>query len=1355
MTNFKYFVAACATATAVAITHSVVAQDDLDDLIKDLESPSAAMPAQQEEDDLLDEQEPAPEEPVAEAPVAAEEPVKEMLHPAASSDEPAVAEDEPAVATEEEPAVAEDEPAADETPKASAEDNDLDSLLEEVAPAAEEPAAEAPAAEEPVKEMRHPAASSDEPVAATEEEPAASSDEPAAATEEEPAASSDEPVADETPKASAEDNDLDSLLEEVAPAAEEPAAEAPAAEEPVKEMRHPAASSDEPAVATEEEPAVAEDEPVADETPKASAEDDDLDSLLKDVDPEVAPTAEEPAAEEPVKEMRHPAASPEEPTAEEPAAEEPAAEEPVKEMRHPAASSEEPAAEEPAAEEPVKEMRHPAASSEEPAAEEPAAEEPVKEMRHPAASSEEPAAEEPAAVKPQAPAASGKYTGPDAELIEQIRAAQVIRSKAFNMQAEREIRAAEQAMENEEYLEAVKHFNAAKNLMSDSPKMAAKKKVCEQGIANGLYMAGLQEYRTGRIERAMKLMEKAMDRRHPKARRQLQTWKTAGDPDANAVDISEIKNVRNDDEYKEKRREINQRLKRSRQFLSARNLKRALDECELVLVMDPQNQEAFRLRRAIEQKRRTIYGQEREAAREGMMADVDAAWRPVYAVDARQVEDVSSDTAKNLLAANDPERAVEQEIIRRMKEMKLPQVEFKPPATIIDAVEWFRQASKDYDRQDLPVEKRGFNMYLKPPETLRTNASENSSEEESSGFGQEDEAEGSNSIVGVPVIPILSCSDLSFYDALKYVCEAVKYKFKVQGSLVVVMHENAAVEEMVTRSYPVLSSFMDRMDTASEDVQTLRSNNFGGGSSGGGEGGENKEKDWKEFFSLLGVQWPEGSSIMYIKTVGKLRVKNTYENLAQLEHALTDMRVDPTLIEIETRFVEVCQEDLNSLGFEWILNSDYSLNLGKHVSRALGLRHGAFGESSGQSTYSRTLSGGSSTTYAGGTGNYGGTSTSTANTTLAPSTATESFSSSSSRTIFNKSSGANWIRSGNAHHNRNIGVSSFGGDSDQGNGMRYMSTLSNHISGEGYSTNDRFMRLNAFLGGADLSMILHMLSQRSDTDLLSAPKVLTKPGEQAKIQVVTEYIYPTDYEVQLQSSSSGSSGSSGGSQSAILAVVEPQSFTMRPVGVILDVTPTLIDDGNLIDLKLTAEVVDEPTWKNYGMRIPFTGNSSSLENFTGIGDILTGLSEVLSVLGTGLDDNQRSNFADSAVGAATTALTSLTTPSNDNITYYDAPMEQPFFHVRSVDSTVTVFPGATLVMGGLITEQRKAMDDKIPFLGDIPFIGRLFRSHSEQTNKRNLLIFVTTRLMDVHGRELAVGSKETKDAAAAVVPVED
>jgi len=238
--------------------------------------------------------------------------------------------------------------------------------------------------------------------------------------------------------------------------------------------------------------------------------------------------------------------------------------------------------------------------------------------------------------------------------------------------------------------------------------------------------------------------------------------------------------------------------------------------------------------------------------------------------------------------------------------------------------------------------------------------------------------------------------------------------------------------------------------------------------------------------------------------------------------------------------------------------------------------------------------------------------------------------------------------------------------------------------------------------------------------------------------------------VQLQSSSSGNGGNQGSSQSAVLAVVEPQSFTMREVGVILDVTPMLTDDGNLIDLKLNTQVVDEPTWWNYGMRIPFTGNSS-LQSFQGIGDILTGLSQVLTTLGQSLSEEMSNLIMAKTTESATTALDNLSNSSSGNIEYYEAKMEQPFFHVRSIDSNVSIYPGATIVMGGLIREERKAMDDKIPFLGDLPFAGRFFRSHAEQTMKRNLLIFLTTRLVDARGREVSkdLGSSSDADVKAA------
>ncbi len=957
------------------------------------------------------------------------------------------------------------------------------------------------------------------------------------------------------------------------------------------------------------------------------------------------------------------------------------------------------------------------------------------------AATEEPAAEAPAAVatteaapEEGAPAAVGAAPGKDAELIDELNTYERLRRQAMDAQAMREIEEARASMVAGEFLEAVRHYGNASKFLNDRPGSKVYKEECREGIAEGLYQAALEEDRIGRRDRAIKLMSKAGDMRHPKARRQLEAWSNAGDPDKYKTDVSEISHRRNDAEYKARREREIQHLKRARHHLAQREIDLALEECELVIKNDPYNQEAIRLRDSIQRKRDVILKQEREVTREAMIADVDEAWRPVYAVDARELDE--KDNGKTIQSPTGPDRAqtMEQSIISRMKEMRLPAISFKPPATIIDAVEYFRGASKDFDRPDIPIEKRGFNFVLKTPEAVRMKtATAADDSDDFSDTGDDDTGDGP---VGVPVIPMITASDITFYDALKLVCESVDYKFSVQGPIVMVMHKDMSTEELVTRSFPVLSTFLEKMSTASEDMTSMQTSGFGGAANRRNNDAEeeSQERDWKEFFSLLGVKWPEGSSIFYVKTVGRLFVKNTQDNLAEFENVLLSLNQQVTLVEIETRFVEVCQDDLNSLGFEWILNGDYTLGLNRHIARALGIKDGAWAGSEASWGSPKSRYNTPNTTKGSGsiTGPDGDSTTSSSTTaSIMPGSGTGS-------TAWHhwNSSGRNpW----NNRSSRNIGVNAIPGVTDFtdtanmagsfSTGERYLSTLNNHISGQGNAYNDQFMKVNAFLGNADLSMILHMLSQRSDTDLLSAPKVLTRPGEEAVMKVVTEYIYPTDYDVQLQSSSSGGGYGGGSSQSAILAVVEPQSFTMREVGVILQVTPTLTDDGNVVDLELNTQVVDEPTWKNYGMRIPFTGNASA-GNFQ-------------VTLGNGPFADQgympSADIMESIVTRYWNAVANMfenLSGGNQNITYYDAPMEQPFFHVRSVDSKVSVYPGATIVMGGLITEARKAMDDKIPFLGDLPFIGRLFRSHSEQTSKRNLLIFVTTRIVDGRGREM-------------------
>ena len=76
---------------------------------------------------------------------------------------------------------------------------------------------------------------------------------------------------------------------------------------------------------------------------------------------------------------------------------------------------------------------------------------------------------------------------------------------------------------------------------------------------------------------------------------------------------------------------------------------------------------------------------------------------------------------------------------------------------------------------------------------------------------------------------------------------------------------------------------------------------------------------------------------------------------------------------------------------------------------------------------------------------------------------------------------------------------------------------------------------------------------------------------------------------------------------------------------------------------------------------------------------------------------------------------------------------QPIFSTRELSTEVTIFDGATVVMGGLTRDEVRSVNDKVPVLGDIPGVGRLFRSEGETRQKRNLLIFVTANLVSPGG----------------------
>ncbi len=74
--------------------------------------------------------------------------------------------------------------------------------------------------------------------------------------------------------------------------------------------------------------------------------------------------------------------------------------------------------------------------------------------------------------------------------------------------------------------------------------------------------------------------------------------------------------------------------------------------------------------------------------------------------------------------------------------------------------------------------------------------------------------------------------------------------------------------------------------------------------------------------------------------------------------------------------------------------------------------------------------------------------------------------------------------------------------------------------------------------------------------------------------------------------------------------------------------------------------------------------------------------------------------------------------------------EIPSIDTRELNTTVLVANGDTVVLGGIFQDERKSNEDKVPWLGDIPGLGYLFRTRSNATKKRELLIFVTPSIVE-------------------------
>ncbi len=96
-------------------------------------------------------------------------------------------------------------------------------------------------------------------------------------------------------------------------------------------------------------------------------------------------------------------------------------------------------------------------------------------------------------------------------------------------------------------------------------------------------------------------------------------------------------------------------------------------------------------------------------------------------------------------------------------------------------------------------------------------------------------------------------------------------------------------------------------------------------------------------------------------------------------------------------------------------------------------------------------------------------------------------------------------------------------------------------------------------------------------------------------------------------------------------------------------------------------------------------------------------------------------------------ITARVAPEVSNITELDLQSCLPVLSTRRSETTVRVKDGETIAIGGLTLDQDQVSRGKIPFLGDLPLFGKLFRSRKQTSVKTELVVFVTPRIVRADG----------------------
>lgn len=211
--------------------------------------------------------------------------------------------------------------------------------------------------------------------------------------------------------------------------------------------------------------------------------------------------------------------------------------------------------------------------------------------------------------------------------------------------------------------------------------------------------------------------------------------------------------------------------------------------------------------------------------------------------------------------------------------------------------------------------------------------------------------------------------------------------------------------------------------------------------------------------------------------------------------------------------------------------------------------------------------------------------------------------------------------------------------------------------------------------------VLRGLNQSKGVDVMATPTLFAKSGQRAALKMVREFRYPKEYDAPETPTSTAGGGLGKPSS--------PRSFEKRDVGIVFEVEP-VIGQNRVIELSLSPSFLEFEGFIDYGQDF----QNSTTDRLTGEPIYFTVENQIL----------------------------------------------QPIFRANRISTSVSVWDGCTVVLGGAANEKRFRSDDKVPVVGNLPLVGRAFQSKVKQVERTNVLFFVTARIVDPGGNGVATAA---------------